>query len=133
MATPLDSLATYIASDLGIGTLATDVFKDYMPSDPDTCTVIYNTAGAPPGLAKGDDTDYPSFQIRARSLDADTARGHLLTVFQALHGKTETDIHGTHFKLIAYKQSSPMPLGRDEKQRFEFVQNLMAIVRGVSR
>lgn len=133
MADPLDSLAQYIATDLAVGALGTVVFEDNQPDQPDTCVTVYSAAGGPPTLTRGDDTDTPGFQIRSRSLDADTAKTNLRTVFQALHGLTETTLHGTHFKLIWFTQSSPVPLGRDEKQRFEFVQNLRAMVQGVSR
>jgi hypothetical protein len=132
-ATPLDSLAQYIAVDLAIGALGTVVFEDSMPDQPDTCIAIYNSGGAAPALTSGDDTDYPSFQLRSRAADADVARTNLITIYQALHAVTETDIHGTHFKVIGYKQSNPVPLGKDEKQRFEFTQNLFAFVRGVTR
>lgn len=135
--TPLDALATYISTDLAIGTLGQTVFKDYMPDDPDgsldTCFVIASTGGGAPTLTSGDDTDSPSFQLRSRAFDADIARGSLTTVFEALHGLTETTVHGVRFKLVWFLQSNPVPLGRDERQRFEYTQNLRALVAGVTR
>lgn len=137
MATPLDSLAQFIAVDLNLGALGTVVFEDSMPDHADgrydTCIAIYNSGGGPPALTQVDDTDYPSFQVKSRALDADVARNNLVTIFQAFHGVVETDIHGTHFKSLYAKQSNPMPLGKDEKQRFEFVQNFGSMVRGVTR
>lgn len=137
MATPLDSLAQQIATLAGIGAYGTALFANHMPDAADgsldTCTAIYNSGGAPPALTRGDDTDYPSFQIRARSIDADVALANLKTIFQALHGLTETALFGTRFKLIEFKQSNPVSLGRDEKQRFEFVLNLGCIVAGTTR
>lgn len=135
--TPLDALAQFISVDLAIGTLGQTVFKDYMPDandgSLDTCFVIASSGGGPPALTRGDDTDSPSFQLRSRSLDADVARSNLLTVFEALHGLTETTLLSVRFKLVYFMQSNPVPLGRDERQRFEYVQNFRALVAGVTR
>jgi hypothetical protein len=133
MAFPLDSLTQYIAEDLGVGTVGTDVFRNHMPDQPDTCVTVSETGGGAPRLEQGDNTDTPSFQVRARSLDASTARATLQMIFQALHGLTEQTLHGTHFKLIWALQSTPVPVGRDEKQRNDFVLNFRAMVAGVSR
>ena len=137
MATPLDSLATYIATDLNVGALGTVVFEDYLPDKSDgsldTAVAVIGTGGQAPTLTIGDDTDYPGFLILSRSQDADTALANLTTIFQGIHGLTETTVHGTHFKLIAAVTSNPMGLGRDERQRFMFSQHFRAIVRGVTR
>lgn len=133
MSLPLDSLATYIATDLGVGVVGTNVFKEKLPDQPDTAVCIYDTGGGPPTLTKGDDTDSPSFQVVARSLDPATALGELQTIFRALHGMTETTVEGLHVKLLWYLQSNPVPLGQDEKQRYRFAQNFRAMVAGITR
>lgn len=132
----IDALAQHI-EDLGVATLGTDLFQENLPDAPDdtyaTAMAIYDTGGAPPGLTQNDDTQSPGFQLRSRSLDADTALTKLLSVYQALHGVTETTINGVHFKLIWYLQTNPVSLGRDQRQRFEFTQNFRALVRGIAR
>ena len=137
MATPLDSLATYIATDLAVGALGTVVFEDQMPDAADgsldTCVTVISTAGAPPALTTGDDTDYPGFLILSRSLSADTAIANLQTVFAGIHGLYEQTLHGTHFKLISAINSAPMSLGRDEKQRFLYSWAYRGIVAGTAR
>lgn len=137
MANPVEALADYIATDLALGTVGTNIFLDYLPDASDgsldTAIVVYSTAGAPPTLTQDDDTDSPGFLIACRSLDADTARGNEQTIYQALHGLTETDVHGVHFKLLYAIQSGPTPLGRDEKQRFIFHRAYRAYVRGATR
>lgn len=137
MAYPLDSVAQFIAVDLNLGALGTVVFKHNMPDDAsgkyDTCITVYDMPGAPPTLTQQDDTDYPSFQVASRALDADIALTNEVAIFQALHGVTETTIHSIHFKLISAIQSAPTPLGRDARQRFVFVRNYRATVRGVTR
>lgn len=134
---PVEALALYLAEDLLFGALGAAVFQDYAPdasdSSFDSISVVYNTGGQPAELTLGDDTDRPSFQFLTRDPDAGAARDRLYQVFQALHGLTETDVHGVHFKLINFVQSGPVPLGRDERQRFEFVMNARSMVRGVSR
>jgi len=133
MTLPIDSLATYIATDLGLGTVGTNVFKQSLPDQPDTAICIYDTGGGPPALTGADDTDTPSWQIISRSLDASTAMTNLQTIFRGLHGMTETTTHGLHVKLLWALQSNPVNLGRDAKQRFEFVQNYRAMVTGQTR
>lgn len=130
---PIDALATYIAVDLDIGAIASVVFLENMPDQPDTCFVLYDTGGGPPALTQGDNTDSPSWQFQSRSASAQTARQNLLTVFQALHGIAETDVHGVRFKLLWFLQSNPVSLGRDEKQRYLFSMNARAYVAGVTR
>jgi hypothetical protein len=130
---PIDSLATYIATDLAIGTVGTNVFKQSLPDQPDTAVCIYDTGGGPPTLVTRDDTDSPSWQVLSRSLDASTALTNLQTIFRGLHGITETTTHGLHIKLLWAMQSNPVSLGRDEKQRFQFVMNFRAYVTGQTR
>lgn len=137
MATPVDSIAQFIATDLALGTLGGTVFEDSMPDASDgsldTCIAVYSLPGAAPTLTQGDDTDSPSFQVACRAVDAGVAVAHDQAIFQALHGLTETTVHGTHFKLIAAAQSGPTPLGRDDRQRNLYVRAYRALVSGVSR
>lgn len=137
MATPLDSLAQYIAVDLAVGALGSVVFEDYLPDKADgsydTAVAIIGTGGQAPALTLSDDTDYPGFLILSRSLSADTALANLKTIFEGIHGFTETTIYSTHFKLIAAIHSNPMGQGRDERQRFVFSQAFRAMTRGVTR
>lgn len=130
---PLDAFATYVGTDLAVGAVGTVVFKENLPDQPDTAVCLYDTGGGPPTLTRGDDTDSPSFQVLSRSADAATALTTLQTVFQGLHGITETDLHGLHVKLLWALQSVPMSLGLDDKQRFLFSQNFRALVSGASR
>lgn len=127
-----DALALYF-HDLGVGTVGTDIFQQHAPDEPDALVLISDTGGGAPTLTKGDDTDSPSWQVLARDLDPDVLLTKLSTIFVALHGLTETTLHGEHFKLVWALQSAPVPLGRDEKQRFRFVQNYRAYVTGVPR
>lgn len=140
MASVVDSIATYIATDLGLGTLGTDIFEDALPDAADgsidTCIAVFNMPGAPPDLAVGigqTNVDRPSFQTVCRSLSADTALANDLAIFQALHGLAAQTVHGTYFILVSAIQSAPTPLGRDEKQRLLWARNWRAIVSGATR
>lgn len=133
MALPIDSVASYIATNLALGTVGTNVFKQNIPDQPDTAICIYDTGGGVPSLTMGDDTDSPSFQVLSRSTSASTALTSLQTVFRGLHGLTEVTIQGLHVKLFWALQSNPVSLGRDEKQRFQFVMNFRAMVTGQTR
>jgi len=137
MATPIDSLAQYVAVDLAIGAIGVTVFEDGLPDATagtfDTCVAVIGTGGQAPALTLSDDTDYPGFLILSRSLDADTALANLETIFQGIHGLHETMVHSTYFKLIAALTSNPMGLGRDERQRWMFSQPYRSMTRGVTR
>lgn len=137
MAEPVEALANYLATDLGFGAVGTKVFQDYAPDAPDgsldSITVVYNTGGQAGELAQRDDTDRPSFQFMARDLDASAARTRIYSIYQGLQGLTQTTVHGVFFKLINFVQSGPVPLGRDDKQRFIFTINARSMVQGVAR
>ncbi len=137
MPDPVDSLAQYIATDLGLGTVGENVFEYQTPDSSDgtvdTCITVRGTPGMPAALTQGDDTDFPGFVIVSRALDAQTALDRLKTISEALHGLCETDLHGTHFKLISATGSGPMPLGRDERQRNVFSRAFSSMVRGHTR
>lgn len=132
----VDALASRI-EDLGVGTVGTTIFIDSMPDAADgsldTCTVIYQAGGGAPVLTQGDNTDLPGFQVIARSLSATTALTNLLTIFQSFHGLTETDVHGVHFKLLYAVNSNPIPLGRDERQRFLYSMSFRSYIAGITR
>lgn len=136
MASVVDSIAQYIATDLNLGALGTVVFEDNLPDQPDTAICVYSLPGQPPDLAVGigmTTVDRPGFQIASRSLSADTAIANELTIYQALHGLASQTIHGTTFVLVAAVQSGPMGLGRDEKQRFVFARSYRTITQGAAR
>lgn len=137
MATPLDSLAQYIAVDLGIGALGTTTFEDNMPDDVsgkyDTAVCVVGQPGGPPDLSTNGSNDFPGFLIFSRAIDAGTATTNIYTIFQGLHGLHEQTIHGTYFNLIAALHSIPMSLGRDERQRFVYSWAFRSMVVGVTR
>lgn len=137
MASAVDSIAQYLATDLALGALGTVVFEDALPDSSattyDTALAVISTGGSAPDLAFGGNTDSPGFLILSRSSSGDTALGNLQTVFQALHGLHETLVHGTYFMLIAALTSAPMPVGQDERSRWMFAQSYRTMVRGVTR
>ena len=140
MATVANSIAQYIATDLGQGTLGTDVFVDAMPDASDgsidTCVAVYSLPGQPPELAVGagqTTTDRPGFMVACRALDPATAVANELAIYQALHGQAAVTIHGTYFILIASAQSGPTPLGRDARQRNVYTRSFRTMVRGLAR
>lgn len=137
MATPLDSLAQYVAVDLAVGAVGTVVWEDSMPDKEDgtydTAVCVIGTGGSAPDLAIGGNTDNPGFLILSRSLSADTALANLTTIFNGIHGLNSQTVHGTYFLLIAAVHSNPLGMGRDDRQRFMFSHSYRAIVRGVTR
>ena len=66
----IDNIAQYLQTTF-IGTLAGDIFLDFVPSSPDTMIALMNTGGFQALSGYGYDTI--TFQVRTRSLNPDTA------------------------------------------------------------
>lgn len=102
-----------------LGVVGQNVFIGTQPEAPVACTTIYDTGS---GEVDTDELDMhtPSFQVRVRS--ATYAAGYDLakSIQDALGAITGARVHRrlwTHFALT----SGVAMLGRDEKDRFQFV------------
>ncbi|MCK9591878.1 MAG: minor capsid protein [Methanoregula sp.] len=109
----------------GIGTIETDIFLDYVPEDPDLCTILTQYAGnRPEMLLSGPGDESPGLQVRGRGArdgyEAGFAR--MKAVELLLSGLSNTTLTATAYKSII-PVGSIANLGYDEQGRPEWVQN----------
>lgn len=124
----LDEIATYLAIK-NIGTVDTDIFKGFMPDQPDNMVALFEYAGNPMELTMGtgDPTlERPGLQVRVRNTSYPTGRAKIEQVVDILHGLTEQVLGGKRYLLIRANQS-PASMGLDANNRSEFVVNFSVI------
>ena len=129
----LEDLTDYLSTQ-GHGTEGTDLFRHFLPNDPDAVVTMYETGGigsvhamsTGPGNAK---VERPRVQIVARATTPDAARLKIGQILLDLDGLRETTINSVRY-LWAEAVQSPFFLLRDDAQReifacnFDFVKEL---------
>lgn len=125
----LDDIMTHLQAE-GVATEGTDLFAGALLDDqPDAVTVVYETAGIPDEDTMGGDGSpavrHAGVQVRTRGaaweyeearLRAEAARAALVKI-------ANESIGGTTY-LRVRQSSGPVPLGRDQADRWEFTVNL---------
>lgn len=119
----LDDIASYLQQQ-GI----TDIYKGYMPDQPDNVVVLFEYAGEAPELVMGGDntTERPGLQVRVRDKSYPAGRARIQAVVDALHGLSNVVLGNKRYLLIRANQS-PASLGLDGNNRSEFVVNFSVI------
>ena len=110
----LDDLATYLASG-GLGT----VYKDHLPTTPDTVMAVYGTGGFGPTytMRAPHVLEEPRVQVSSRSASLQTAHQNAKSAYELLSGLRNQTINGVLYHWIAAVQE-PFLVGRDENARF---------------
>lgn len=110
----LDDIADYLSTG-GMGT----VYKDFMPTTPDTVVTIYGTGGiAPTHTMKAPHVlEQPRIQVSARSASLLTAHQTAKGAYELLSGLRNRTINGVLYHWVEAVQE-PFLLGRDENARF---------------
>jgi hypothetical protein len=119
-----------IADLLTTGAISTDIYKGFMPEQPDDAFAVIETGGFPavhamssgPGNAS---LEHPTFQLIRRSASYVTARNGMQSAFDLLDGLQQRTINGTRYAYVEATQS-PFNLGRDESERTRIVVNFSA-------
>ena len=124
---PLDNLAKYL-EDNEIGTLRTDLFKAYLPSEPDDVVVAYDTGGFEPDVYLP--TGLPTFQIYVRSVDYTTGKAKVDEIVELVNRKANLQLvtGGVYFYYLTL-MSEPVHIGRDKTERDEFSINVRSKIR----
>lgn len=119
----LDDIASYLQAH-GAGTVGTNLFKGYMPDQPDDLVALFEYAGETMELTMSPDPtlERPGLQARVRSRTYQAGRAKIESVVTILHGLAEATLGGTRYLLIQANQS-PEFLGLDASNRNEFVVN----------
>jgi hypothetical protein len=124
----LDDVAAYLQSK-GVGTVNTDLFKGYLPDQPDNLVALFEYAGDPTELTMGDDDptlECPGLQVRVCNKSYPTGRAKIGAVVDALHGLAESVLGGKRYLLIRANQS-PESIGQDANRRNEWVVNFSVL------
>ena len=125
MAMPKD-IAEYL-EDQSVGTVGTNIFVGQMPDAPDECIAVMIYGGTAPDEVT-EDMESPGLQVLIRCAKDDFADGLTLaySVFNALHGVTDTTIESTYYYRISANQS-PAQMGVDGNDRPLFVINFTVL------
>ena len=119
----LDDISDLLSS----GTTSTSISKDYMPTTPDTCLVVYGYGGlAPthtmvngPGLSV---LEEPRVQIVARSMSLQSAHRDARSAYRVMNGLRKRTINGMTYHWASSIQE-PFLLERDANARFSVACN----------
>lgn len=115
----LDDIATQLQDD-GVGNIAGGggdltwaIYKSFQPNSPDQAIVINELPGEPRDQTQGTAYEFPGFQItvRATEMSYDDARTKMDEVIASLNNVTISGF------VYIFADTSPIPLGYDEKQR----------------
>jgi hypothetical protein len=120
-------LAYYIANTLGKGTMAVNVFCNYMPDSPDNCIAVYAYGGSKSDKGMGSDTqplENATLQVNVRNTNANTAEDTCVAIHKSLDELgTNVTINSNVYTWLNPLQP-PFLLERDSKPRTTFVFNL---------
>jgi len=124
---PIDNLAKYL-EDNEIGTLKTDLFKAYLPSEPDDIVVVYDTGGFKPDVYLP--TGLPTFQVYVRSVNYTTGKAKVDEIVALVNRKANLQLvdDGVYFYYLTL-MSEPVHIGRDSNERDEFSINVESMIR----
>lgn len=117
----LDAIGAYIDTNTAL-TVATDLYKSFLPDSPDACVAIYENQGQPPRHGFGANTQFkterPRVQVICRNAkgEYDLARAQAETIFLLLEKLTGTSLSSVHYIRIEALHS-PFSLGPDSKGR----------------
>jgi len=128
--TLIEQIATYLDSDLNLGTLGTDIFVGFSPdseSTPVGIISVLDTGGTEPSAYIP--TFSPTFQVFIRDVDYDTGKAVLDSVRNALHQFEGTLVAGQTYFYYILAISEGGHLGRDEAGRDLFSINFRCKTR----
>lgn len=113
-------VAQYLSS-LGLGTVGTNIFVDFLP-DVDNAIAVYSTGGFQSNAKLS--IDFPTIQIYVRNTSVQNAYDAIASVYDKLHGLNNVTLpQGTHIANCVGLQSAPNNIGLDDKQRQRYTIN----------
>ncbi len=117
----LEDVIQYII-DAGLATEKdVDIFKDYSPKEPDSCTIVYEYNGSVPAMFTH--TSVRSVQITSRAKSAKNAKLKSWQIYTALYKEDLNITLGVHKALIALR-NTPIKIDVDEKNRYLWAFNV---------
>jgi hypothetical protein len=125
MTAPQDAVATYLQTG-GFGTLATNLFIDFMPATPFDVTVVTGYGGKPPERIIGQKApayDIPKVQIMVRRESPSAALTAVEAIYDYLEGVSNTTVSGLNLIFIRAVQSRGLYLGKDSNNLTQYSLN----------
>lgn len=117
----------------GLGTVGTDIFLGFLPTAPDTCIGILETAGLTPERTMGNAgvplLERPGFQVICRGArdEYETTRAKANAVFRELGSTSGVETINSVRYLDFYALSSVYNMGGDENERPHLACNYVAV------
>ena len=110
----LDDISDFLSTG-GMGT----VYKDNMPTSPDTAIAVYGTGGLGPTYTMRNPhvLEEPRIQVMTRSASLLTAHQNAKGVYELLSGLRNRTINSVLYHWVEAVQE-PFLIGRDENARF---------------
>lgn len=109
-------------SSLGL-TGNVNLFSGKEPTTPSECVTLFDTTSLPPQLAlSSQGYEYPSVQVRVRSISYQTGWNLIERIKGILHGRSQETWNGTLYTVI-YCASGPALLDYDSNSRARFICN----------
>lgn len=128
MANFLYEIADYLANSTSpdLGTVATDIFNEELPADPNNCISIFGL----PGSVIGDQREvpnlnFPRFQVIVRNTDYALGADKLKDVRTKLHGLYGVMLPSWRI-LRCHAEQEGGSIGSDDQNRYEFSINFVA-------
>ena len=122
----IDDISKDIETSNTTLSLKTNLFKGFMPDNPDNCVVVLDTGGAAPD--KDIPTGSPTFQILVRDKNYKTGHDLMQTIVNLFHRRMNETIGTTYYYSI-FLLGEAGNIGRDDKGRDEFSVNFICHIR----
>lgn len=91
-----------------------DIFKNFSPTEPDSCVCVYEYAGTAPGVFTN--MSVRSVQITARAKKSNEAKLKLWSIYKSLYAEDSFITLGTR-KCIITMRNTPIKIDVDNKGR----------------
>ena len=119
-----------ISDLLTTGSVTTEIYKGFMPEQPDNAFVLTESAGQGPIKAMAGSPgqaalEVAGLQVIRRSPSYQTARNDMQTVMDLLDGLSERTINATRYSYVEALQV-PYSFGRDDSERSMLAVNFLA-------
>lgn len=126
----IDEVATYLIENVESVELekGTNLFKSYMPDEPNALVCLYDTGGAEPDIDIP--TGSPTFQVMVRDSNTESAHDLIHEIAELLHRKFNVRLveGGAYFYSILLL-GEPGGIGRDNKNRDEYSANFVCKIQ----
>ena len=125
----LEELGAYLDAQSTRFTAGTNLFYNWLPSEPGTAASIIETGGLPPAYTFGGDLpkyENQRVQVMCRSTSSTRARGNMNDAWVQLQ-EIENETLSSRSWLRVSAVQSPFSLGQDDQGRWLFACNFEAV------